>query len=145
MFESSEANVSSESWSVYFNSETERDKFVCSVSQWWGSHYQVRQDGEDLVAVSKFSYFRRHFQMHFLQWLCMKISLKFVPKVRINNIPALVQRQAVIWTNDGLCCRGMYTTLGLNVLNYPSYSFNISQTNNNRSGHFECHHPDIKD
>ena len=38
-----------------------------------------------------------------------KISLKFVPKVRINNIPALVQImdlvptrwQAIIWTNDG--------------------------------------------
>ena len=37
------------------------------------------------------------------------ISLKFVPKVLINNIPALVQiyglaptrRQAIIWSNDG--------------------------------------------
>ena len=38
-----------------------------------------------------------------------KKSLKFVPKVPINNIPALIQimawrrpvRQAIIWTNDG--------------------------------------------
>ena len=31
------------------------------------------------------------------------ISLKFVPMVRINNIPALVPTrwQAIIWTNDG--------------------------------------------
>ena len=37
--------------------------------------------------------------------ISLKISLKFVPKVRINNIPALVQmawqQQAIIWTNDG--------------------------------------------
>ena len=38
-------------------------------------------------------------------WILIKISLKFVPKGRINNIPALVQAltrwQAIIWTNDG--------------------------------------------
>ena len=48
--------------------------------------------------------------MHFENvWISIKISLKFVPKDPINNIPALVQimawapsrRQAIIWTNDG--------------------------------------------
>ena len=49
--------------------------------------------------------------MHFLEWkwISIKISLKFVPKGPINNIPALVQVmalvptrwQAIIWTNDG--------------------------------------------
>ena len=40
-------------------------------------------------------------------WIWLNISLKFVPKDPINNIPALVQkmaltrRQAIIWTNDG--------------------------------------------
>ena len=43
-------------------------------------------------------------------WIPIKISLKFVPKGPINNMPALVQimawrrparRQAIIWTNDG--------------------------------------------
>ena len=38
--------------------------------------------------------------------ISIKISLKFVPKGPINNIPALVQimawRRAIIWTNDGL-------------------------------------------
>ena len=42
-------------------------------------------------------------------WISIKISLKFVPKVPINNIPALgsdnglapSRRQAIIWTNDG--------------------------------------------
>ena len=38
--------------------------------------------------------------------ISIQISLKFVPKGPINNIPALVQimawrRQAIIWTNDG--------------------------------------------
>ena len=36
---------------------------------------------------------RRHFQSIFLNenvWISLKISLKFVPKVPINNIPALV-------------------------------------------------------
>ena len=31
-------------------------------------------------------------------WIPTKISLKFVPKRQINNIPALVH---IIWTNDG--------------------------------------------
>ena len=39
----------------------------------------------------------------------IKISLKFVPKVPINNIPGIcsdnglapTRRQAIIWTNDG--------------------------------------------
>ena len=37
--------------------------------------------------------------------ISINISLKFVPKGLINNIPALVQimawRRAIIWTNDG--------------------------------------------
>ena len=32
--------------------------------------------------------------------ISINISLKFVPKVPINNIPALVEREAIIWTND---------------------------------------------
>ena len=39
-------------------------------------------------------------------WISNKISLKFVPKGQIHNVPALVQtmawrRQAIVWTNDG--------------------------------------------
>ena len=37
--------------------------------------------------------------------ISIKISLKFVPKGPINNIPdndlALTRRQAIIWTSDG--------------------------------------------
>ena len=44
---------------------------------------------------------RRYFQIHFLKnffnenvWILLKISLKFFPEVRINDIPALVQIMA---------------------------------------------------
>ena len=40
---------------------------------------------------------RWHFQIHFLEWKCMsliQISLNFVPKGPINNIPALFQIMA---------------------------------------------------
>ena len=43
---------------------------------------------------------RPHFQLHFCEWKCMiKISLKFVPKDPINNIPALVQ--VIAWHRPG--------------------------------------------
>ena len=45
---------------------------------------------------------RRHFEMHFLneiELISIKISLKFVPKGPINNIPALVQIMA--WRRPG--------------------------------------------
>ena len=45
---------------------------------------------------------RRHFQVHFLEWnvwILIKISMKFVPKGPMNNIPALVQIMA--WCRPG--------------------------------------------
>ena len=63
--------------------------------------------------------------MHFLEWklISLKVSLKFVPKVPVSNIPALVrlgQRQAIIWTNDVYW--RIYASLGFNVLEmrFPS-------------------------
>ena len=57
-------------------------------------------------------------------WILIKISLKFVPKGPINNIPALFQinslapirQQAIIWTNDGLVYWHIYASLDLNEL-----------------------------
>ena len=58
--------------------------------------------------------------------ISLKISLRFVPKILINIIPALVQImawqlaptrwQAIIWTNDGLGYRRIYASLGLDDL-----------------------------
>ena len=60
-------------------------------------------------------------------WIFIKISLKFVPKGAISNIPALVRimpwRQSgnkplsqFIWTNDGLVSWRIYTSLSLDEL-----------------------------
>ena len=56
------------------------------------------------------------------EWILPRISLKFVPKVRINNIPALVQIMA--WRRPGdkpfsepmMVYWRIYASLGLNVL-----------------------------
>ena len=59
------------------------------------------------MAETKLSLFRRQcIFMHNNAWISFWISLKFIPKARINNILTLVQimaptrRQAIIWTND---------------------------------------------
>ena len=53
------------------------------------------------------------------EWHSIKISLKFVPKVPINNIPALVQMMAchLAGLNQWwLFYRRIYASLGLNEL-----------------------------
>ena len=69
----------------------------------WGSHLVNFMIMSQLEAETKLSRFRRrHFQMHFLNknvCISLKISMKFVPKVRINSIPALVQIMA--WCRPG--------------------------------------------
>ena len=54
-------------------------------------------------------------------WISVKIWLKFVPKVRINNIPSSIgsdnglappRRQAFIWTNYGLVYWRIYASIG---------------------------------
>ena len=53
-----------------------------------------------IEAESKLTPFhRRHFQMYFFKNENVRISLKFVSKVRINNIPALVHIMA--WRRAG--------------------------------------------
>ena len=56
-----------------------------------------------IEAYTKWPLFSRwHFRMHFLKenvWIPIKISLKFVPKSPINNIPALVPLMA--WRRPG--------------------------------------------
>ena len=65
---------------------------------------------------------RRHFQTNFYfnENVCIsiKISLKFVPKCPINNIPALVQIMATNHYLDQCCLvyRRIYASLGLNEL-----------------------------
>ena len=59
---------------------------------------------------------RRHFEMHFNEhvWISLKISLKFVPKVRIN-IPALVQIMAWCQPDDKPLSESMIFSLPTNI------------------------------
>ena len=61
--------------------------------QWWFNTLKPRQNGR-LFADDTF---KRIFLNENIR-ISIEISLKFVPKGQINNIPALVQ---IIWTNDG--------------------------------------------
>ena len=82
-------------------------------------HTEARQDGRHFADdIFKCIFLNENI------WITIKISLKFVPKGPINNIPTLVQimswRQPgdkPIWTNDGwLNYRRIYAALGFNEL-----------------------------
>ena len=80
---------------------------------------------------------RRHFQVHFLEWKCLnsdKISLGFVPKGPINNIPALCQNHYL--NQWWLVLLRIYASLGLNELRADilfdiKYQFDIILTSCN--------------
>ena len=60
----------------------------------------------------------RHFQMHFLDkniWTSINVSLKFVPKGQMNNIPALVQIIACNWPGDKPLCEPMAVSLQIHI------------------------------
>ena len=48
-------------------------------------------------------------------WMSLKISLKFVPKVRINSIPAQVQIMAWCWPGDNPLSEPMMVSLHISV------------------------------
>ena len=61
----------------------------------WVNTLRVRQNGRHLTDdIFKCIFLKENV------WISIKISLKFVPKVRINNIPALVQIMA--WCQPGV-------------------------------------------
>ena len=89
-----------------------------SIIQWWYSGF---------VLIIHLTHWGRYFLYNIFKciflnenvWFFIKISLKFVPKGPVNNIPALVQmapirRQAIIWANDGLAYWCIYVSLSLN-------------------------------
>ena len=52
-------------------------------------------------------------------WISIKISLKFVPKCPINNIPALVQIMAWRWPGDKSLSEPMMVSLPMNICVTP--------------------------
>ena len=93
-----------------------------NVSIWWRHHVVTRQStlwGRDKLVPSR----RRYFQIHFREWnffILIRISLKFVPRAPINNIPALI---GSAWPASSHCHIRLwlvywriYASLGLNEL-----------------------------
>ena len=75
---------------------------------WWGLDIECLYNLKHVCYLTLWGrvkcqpYRRRHFPKHFLEWSyhdLTKISLKFVPKCPINNIPTLVQIMA--WRQPG--------------------------------------------
>ena len=80
------------------------------------------QDEMDNISQTTFS------NIFFFQWKGLNFDLNFTevsfqgtngqyPSIDSNNGFALNRRQAIIWTNDVLRCRHIYTSIGLNELN----------------------------
>ena len=70
-------------------------------------HSDLTHWGQDKMdAISRDDIFKRIFLTENV-WILLRISLKFGPKIRINDISALVhimwkaRQKAIIWTNDG--------------------------------------------
>ena len=75
----------------------------CITDLWWYPLSIKGNQGYLIEAETKWAPFcRQHFQTHFINENCcilIKISLKFVPKGPINNIPAFVQ--IMVWRQSG--------------------------------------------
>ena len=83
---------------------------LCCALLWFGINWFYPNPSgllhwhQHIEAETKLSPFRRqHFHMHFVEWtvwIAFKISVKFVPKVPINNTPVLIQIMAWRWPDD---------------------------------------------
>ena len=65
--------------------------------------YQYRSLNSSIPGQNDRHFGRREFQMHFVGWndrILIRISLKFVPRSPIDNMPALVQIMAWCRTGD---------------------------------------------
>ena len=107
-----------------------------------------RQNGRHFVGdISKCIFLNENI------WIWINISLKFVPKGHIHNIPSLVQiltwcqtgkKQTIIWTNDGLGYWRIYASLRLREVNakkrsrYPIITLNLWRWMSKLSGNKSC-------
>ena len=64
-------------------------------------------------------------------WISLKISLKFVPKVWINNMPSLVQIMAWRWPGDKPVSETMMVSLPMHIcVTYPKWFNTLSSKQN---------------
>ena len=69
-------------------------------------------------------------------WISIKISLKFVPKGPINNIPALVQIMAWCWLGDKPSSEPMVVSLLMHIcIAWPN---ELTQISDSGVGHCKC-------
>ena len=68
---------------------------ICSTRGRWVNTLGPRQNGYHFA-----DYIFKCIFLNENAWVSLKISLKFVPKVQINNIPALVQTMAWRWPGN---------------------------------------------
>ena len=95
----------------------------------WYCHYLLAYDANHLDTLKLGQdgrYFgRRHIRCIFLNeniWITINISLKFVPKGQVNNIPALVQIMAWCRPSDKPLSEPLWVSLLTHV--YPSLGLN---------------------
>ena len=73
--------------------------------------------GRDNMAIISQTTFSNAFFLNENVWLSLKISLKFVPEFRIENIPTLIQIMAWRRPGDKTLSEPMMVGFGLNELN----------------------------
>ena len=80
-------------------------------------------------------FFRRHFQIYFLEWKCRNFNGDFTgvcsqySSIGSDNGLALARLQAIIWTNLGMSYWRIYASLGLNELMHKRCNSSALQWN----------------
>ena len=95
-----------------------------SVCIWWDYNdiicYRIRMDQYKNAAILLFCIFK-WISLNENILILLRISLKFVPDIRIdNNGLDPTRRQAIIWTNGGLVYCRTFASLGLTALSYTA-------------------------
>ena len=97
-------------------------------------HYYTVRFHYDMVNTLRLRQNGRHFQMDFLNenvWITINISLKFVPRGPINNIPTLVQVMAWRRPGDKPLSEPMLVRLTTHIcVTRPQWVNLLSNTNN---------------
>ena len=109
-----------------------RKTVSCKKKNEWIKNYSFSKEGKQKVFLNTLKsrqngrYFLDNiFKFIFLNenvWISLQISLKFVPKVQINNIPALVQIMAWRQTGD----KPLFEPMLFSLLTHMRHSVSMS-------------------
>ena len=105
---------------------------------WWNNHERCAQNWQHLFNTLRPRQNFRHFPDHICKcifmnenvWISITISLKFVPKGPINNIPASVLIMTWGWSGDKPLSESMMTSLLTHIcVTWPRWVNMIKQNN----------------